>query len=99
MRIADISIRQPVFITMVIALIVVLGVVSYTRLGVDMMPDISLPIVAVTVVNPGVGPEEMESQVSKPVEDALSALNGIKNISSTSAESVAFSLSARKRAR
>ncbi len=89
MRIADISIRQPVFITMVIGLIVVLGLVSYTRLGVDMMPDISLPIVAVTVVNPGVGPEEMESQVSKPVEDALSALNGIKNISSTSAESVA----------
>ena len=89
MRIADISIRQPVFITMVIALIVVLGLVSYTRLGVDMMPDISLPIVAVTVVNPGVGPEEMEAQVSKPVEDALSALNGIKNISSTSAESIA----------
>jgi hydrophobe/amphiphile efflux-1 (HAE1) family protein len=89
MRIADISIRQPVFITMIIALIVVLGVVSYTRLGVDMMPDISLPIVVVTVVNPGVGPEEMEAQVSKPVEDVLSALNGIKNISSTSAESVA----------
>ena len=48
MRIADISIKQPVFITMVIAMIVVLGLVSYTRLGVDLMPDVTLPIIAVT---------------------------------------------------
>jgi HAE1 family hydrophobic/amphiphilic exporter-1 len=89
MRIADTSIRQPVFITMVIALIVVLGFVSYNRLGVDLMPDISLPIVAVSVVNPGVGPEEMESQVTKPIEDVISSINGIKNVSSTSSESIA----------
>ena len=53
MRIADISIKQPVFITMVILLIVVLGVISYTRLGVDMMPEITLPIISITTIDPG----------------------------------------------
>jgi HAE1 family hydrophobic/amphiphilic exporter-1 len=67
MRIADISIKQPVFITMIIAALVVVGLLSYSRLGVDLMPDISHPVIAVTVANPGVGPEEMESQVTKPI--------------------------------
>jgi HAE1 family hydrophobic/amphiphilic exporter-1 len=88
MRIADISIKQPVFITMVIAMIVVLGFVSYTRLGVDLMPDITLPIIAVTIVYPGVGPEEVEQQVTKPVEDVVSSINGLDQLSSTSSEGV-----------
>ncbi len=88
MRIADVSIKQPVFITMVIALIVVLGVVSYTRLGVDLMPDVTLPIVAVSTVYPGVGPEEVEQQVTKPIEDVLSSINGLDKMSSTSSEGV-----------
>jgi hydrophobic/amphiphilic exporter-1 (mainly G- bacteria), HAE1 family len=88
MKIADISIKQPVFITMVIALIVVLGVVSYMRLGVDLMPDITLPIVVVTTVYQGVGPEEVEQQVTKPIEDVLSSINGLDKLSSTSSEGV-----------
>ena len=88
MKIADISIKQPVFITMVIGMIVVLGLVSYTRLGVDLMPDITLPIIAVTTVYPGVGPEEVEQQVTKPIEDVLSSINGLDKLSSTSSEGV-----------
>lgn len=88
MRIADISIKQPVFITMVIAVLVVVGGLSYSKLGVDLMPDVSLPVIAVTVANPGVGPEEMESQVTKPIEDVLSTLNGLDKLNSTSAEGV-----------
>jgi HAE1 family hydrophobic/amphiphilic exporter-1 len=88
MRIADISIKQPVFITMVITLIVVLGVVSYTRLGVDLMPDITLPIIAVTTVYPGVGHEEVEQQVTKAIEDVVSSINGLDKLSSTSSEGV-----------
>ncbi len=90
MRIADISIKQPVFITMIILALVVIGGLSYSRLGVDLMPDITLPIVAVTVANPGVGPEEMESQVSKPIEDVLSTLNGLDKLYSTSSEGVSI---------
>jgi HAE1 family hydrophobic/amphiphilic exporter-1 len=92
MKIADLSIKQPVFITMVVLSLVVVGLLSYGRLGVDLMPDISLPYVAVTVANPGVGPEEMESQVTKPIEDALSAINGVDKISSTAAEGVSMVL-------
>ncbi|MDD8025089.1 MAG: efflux RND transporter permease subunit [Acidobacteriota bacterium] len=92
MKIADVSIKQPVFITMVVLALAVVGALSYTRLGVDLMPDISLPYVAVTVANPGVGPEEMETQVSKPIEDALSAINGIDKITSTSSEGVSMIL-------
>ncbi len=88
MRIADVSIRQPVFITMIILLVVVLGVISYTRLGVDLMPDVTLPIISITTIDPGVGPEEIESQISKPIEDIVSSINGLKNISSTSSEGV-----------
>jgi HAE1 family hydrophobic/amphiphilic exporter-1 len=88
MRIADISIKQPVFITMVIAMIVVLGVVSYTRLGVDLMPDVTLPIVAISTPYPGVGPEEVEQQLTKPIEDVLSSINGLDKLSSTSSEGV-----------
>ncbi len=90
MKIADVSIKQPVFITMIIIALVVIGALSYSRLGVDLMPDITLPIVAVTVANPGVGPEEMESQVTKPIEDVLSTLNGLDKLYSTSAEGVSI---------
>jgi HAE1 family hydrophobic/amphiphilic exporter-1 len=89
MKIVDVSIKQPVFITMMVILAIVLGLLAYTRLGVDLLPDISLPIVAVTTVQPGVGPEEIESQITKPIEDGLSGLNGIKKVSSTSSEGVA----------
>ena len=90
MKIADVSIKQPVFITMIIIALVVIGGLSYSRLGVDLMPDITLPIVAITVANPGVGPEEMESQVTKPIEDVLSTLNGLDKIYSTSAEGISL---------
>jgi HAE1 family hydrophobic/amphiphilic exporter-1 len=88
MRIADISIKQPVFITMVIAMIMVLGAVSYTRLGVDLMPDVTLPIVSIATPYPGVGPEEVEQQVTKPIEDVLSSINGLDKLSSTSSEGI-----------
>lgn len=90
MKIVNTSIKNPVFITMVILLIIVMGLLSYTRIGVDLLPDISLPIVAVTTVNPGVGPEEIEQQISKPIEDIISSLNGIKKVSSTSSEGISI---------
>jgi len=92
MKIVDVSIRQPVFITMVVILVVVLGFLSYSRLGVDLLPDLSLPIVAVTTVSPGMGPEEIEAQITRPVEDAISSINGMKKVSSTSAEGVSVAL-------
>ena len=79
-------IRRPVFTTMLVMLLVVFGAGSYPSLGIDLYPDIELPIVTVTITYTGASPEEMESLVSKPIEDAVSSVAGIKTLSSISRE-------------
>jgi HAE1 family hydrophobic/amphiphilic exporter-1 len=86
MWISDISIKRPVFATMVIMSFVVLGVVSMTRLGIDLFPEVNFPFVNVNVVFPGAGPEEVETLVTKPIEDAVAGINGVKRVISTSTE-------------
>jgi hydrophobe/amphiphile efflux-1 (HAE1) family protein len=66
----------------------VLGVVSMTRLGIDLFPEVNFPFVNVTVVYPGAGPEEVETLVTRPIEDAVSGINGVKRVISTSTEGV-----------
>ncbi len=90
MILSDVSIKRPVFATMIIAAIVLFGVVLYKRLTIDMFPDVNFPTVAVTVTYPGASPETMESQVSKPIEEAVNSLSGVKAVRSTSLESVAI---------
>jgi HAE1 family hydrophobic/amphiphilic exporter-1 len=87
MWISDTSIRRPVLATMAILSFVVLGIVSMSRLGIDLFPDVSIPYVVVNTVYPGASPEEVETLVSRPVEDAVSAINGIKRVESRSTES------------
>ena len=87
MWISDTSIKRPVFATMFIASFLVLGIVSMTRLGVDLFPDVSFPFVYVATVYPGAGPEEVETLVTKPIEDAVAGIEGVKRVMSNSAES------------
>lgn len=89
MWISDTSIKRPVFATMVIMSFMVLGAVSMTRLGIDLFPDVNFPFVNVTVVYPGAGPEEVETLVTKPIEDVVAGINGVKRVISTSTEGVA----------
>ena len=79
----DTFIRRPVFTTMFILVLVVFGIKSYPTLGVDLYPDIELPMVAVTVTYEGTAPEEMETLVTKPIENRISQVSGIKTITST----------------
>jgi HAE1 family hydrophobic/amphiphilic exporter-1 len=88
MWISDISIRRPVFATMVIMSFMVLGVVSLTRLGIDLFPDVNFPFVNISVVYPGASPEEVETLVTRPIEDAVAGINGVKRVVSTSTESL-----------
>lgn len=88
MKLWDISIRQPVFMTMILTAGIVLGVVSYFRMPAALFPDVDFPIMVVTTVYPGVGPEEIESQVTEILEDELGTASGIDSITSRSAESV-----------
>ena len=90
MILSDISIKRPVFATMIIGAIVLFGVVLYTRLNVDMYPNVSFPTVTVTATYPGASPDTMESQVAKPIEEALNSLSGVEALRSTSLESVAI---------
>ena len=88
MSLSDLSIKRPIFITCIFLLILGLGYLSLKRLGVDLYPDVNFPIVSVTVTYKGSGPKELETLVAKPIEDQLSTLSGIKNLSSTSEEGV-----------
>jgi HAE1 family hydrophobic/amphiphilic exporter-1 len=87
MKLWDLSIRQPVFMTMILASMIVLGTASYFRLPIDLLPDIKVPIIAVQTIYPGAGPDEVAEQVTKPLEDALNALPGVEGVNSTSSES------------
>jgi HAE1 family hydrophobic/amphiphilic exporter-1 len=86
MKLWDVSIRNPVFTTMLMLALVVLGAVSYLRMPVNLFPDVSFPIVAITTVYPGAGPEQVESQVTKLIEEEMSSISGLDSVSSESGE-------------
>ena len=75
-------IKRPVFTTMFILVLIVFGIRAYPGLGVDLYPDVELPMVGVTVTYEGTAPEEMETLVTKPIESVVSQVSGIKSITS-----------------
>ena len=88
MSLAALSIKRPVFITCVLLLVMVLGFFSFKKLPVDLFPDITLPVVTVTTPYPGAGPKEIEILVSKPLEEEIGTISGLKTISSKNREGV-----------
>src|SRR5512138_1250000 len=88
MWLSDLSIKRPVFITMVVLIISVVGALFYSEIPVDLFPDISIPVVAVTTVYPGATPQEVETLLTKPIEEAVSSLNHVDAVHSTSRDSV-----------
>ncbi len=83
MNITRFSIKRPVGISMIVAFFVVLGVYSYYRIGVELLPALNTPYVTVTVKYPGASADSVEQQIVKPVEDALSSVSNIKKMTST----------------
>jgi hydrophobic/amphiphilic exporter-1 (mainly G- bacteria), HAE1 family len=83
---AQLCIRRPVFATMLILSLVVVGVFSYFSLGVDLFPKVDIPSVAVIVADPGASPEEIETEITKKVEDAVNTISLIDEVRSTSSE-------------
>jgi HAE1 family hydrophobic/amphiphilic exporter-1 len=88
MTISDICIKRPVFTWVLVAIPVVLGIVSYGALGVDLFPDVDFPVCTVTTVLPGASVEEMESSVTKPIEDIINTVSGVDELRSTTMEGV-----------
>src|SRR5215210_29638 len=81
-----VSLKNPVFATMMMLAIVVLGLFSYGRLKVDQFPNIDFPVVVVTAEYPGAAPEIVESEVSKKIEEAVNSIAGINALTSRSFE-------------
>src|SRR5688572_10466253 len=86
MTLSSVAIKRPVFTVMIMVGLLVLGLVGFRRLGSDLFPDVSFPAVVVTVPYPGASPEEVETLISKPVEDAVVSINGIDRVRSFSRE-------------
>jgi HAE1 family hydrophobic/amphiphilic exporter-1 len=86
MTISDICIRRPVFTWVLVAAPVVLGLVSYAKLGVDLFPKVDFPVVSVVANLPGSSAENMETTVTKPIEEAINSVNGIDELRSTTRE-------------
>ncbi len=87
-KLAEICVRRPVFATMLILSLTVVGLFSYRSLGVDLFPKIDLPTITVTVVNPGASPQEIETEITDKVEGAVNTISGIDELRSTSVEGI-----------
>lgn len=92
MNLSSIAIKRPVFTVMVTVALMVLGAMGLSRLGTDLFPDVSFPVVVVNVPYPGASPREVEQLVTKPIEDAVVSLNGIDRLKTTSREGLSTTL-------
>lgn len=86
MKIVNFSIKRPVSVIIIVAVIMLLGFVSFSRTSVDLLPDMNFPMAVVITSYNGAGPEEVESQVTKTLESSLNSLSNISEIQSTSSE-------------
>ncbi|MDQ3256627.1 MAG: efflux RND transporter permease subunit, partial [Acidobacteriota bacterium] len=85
-KLAEICVRRPVFATMLILSLTVVGAFSFFSLGVDLFPKIDFPTITITVVNPGASPREIETEITDKVEAAVNTISGIDELRSTSVE-------------
>ncbi len=92
MKLTEVAIQRPAFMTMVFVALAVLGIFGYSRMGVDLLPKMDWPMVSVVTVYPGAGPKEIESLVSKPLEEAVSGVSDLDNVRSYSYEGVSVVL-------
>ena len=86
MKLSEFSIRRPIFTWMVTFVIIIIGLVSLTRLPVDLMPEVVYPTLNVNASYPNTGPEEIEEIITRPIEEALSAVPGVEEVFSSSSE-------------
>lgn len=90
MSLASVSIKKPIFISCVMILIIVAGIASFKSMSVDLFPEVSIPIVSVQTVYRGAGPNEIENLISRPTEDEISSISGIKRMTSRNLEGVSI---------
>ncbi len=90
MTLAELSIKRPIFITCTVIAMLVIGYLSLKKLGVDLFPNVTFPVVTVSTPYPGAGPREVETLVSKVLEDQISTVAGIKRLRSINKEGISI---------
>ena len=88
MFLSDLSIKRPIFASVMMLVLVTLGIFSYRQLAIDMFPDVEVPVLSIVTKYPGASPETVEREVSKRIEEAVNPIAGVKHVISTSRESV-----------
>jgi multidrug efflux pump subunit AcrB len=83
MFLTRISVAQPVFATMIMVALMVIGIYSFQRLPIEQLPDVDFPVVAVVVSYPGASPEAVETNIIEPIEEAVNTISGIDSIQAT----------------
>ena len=86
MLLSNISIKRPVFASVLMLMLVTLGVFSYRKLAIDLMPDVEIPVISVLAVYPGASPEAVEREVSRKIEEAVNPIAGVRHVTSISRE-------------
>ena len=87
---AALCVRRPVFATVLVLLITVVGAFGYTQLGIDRFPKIEFPTIVITTRQPGAAPEQVETEISDKIEEAVNTISGLDELRSTSAEGVSI---------
>lgn len=90
MSIASISIKRPIFMTSVMIAILAAGWASFQSMSIDLFPDVSIPVITVQTQYRGAGPAEIETLVSRPIEEEISTIAGIKRLTSRSFEGLSL---------
>ncbi|NQT61828.1 MAG: efflux RND transporter permease subunit [Candidatus Marinimicrobia bacterium] len=90
MKIVDLSVDRKITVTMITLIVVLGGIISFTKLGLDMLPDVEFPMVSVVTVYGGASPEDIESIVTKPIEQAIASVSGVKGVVSTTVEGMSM---------
>src|SRR4051812_33721162 len=85
---AALCVRRPVFASVLILTLTVVGTFSFTQLGIDQFPNVDIPTILVTTRLPGAAPEQVESEVTDKIEEAVNTISGIDTLTSTSSEGV-----------
>ena len=92
MFITKISIDRPIMTTMVLLVFLIFGYISFTSLNLNNMPEVDIPYVTVSTIYPGAGPKDIETQISKKIEDAVSTVSMIKRVESYSLDGISIVL-------
>jgi len=90
MKIADLAVKRPIMMTVIVIVFAIFGYIGFNTLSLNLLPDVKIPFVTIQTVYPGAGPKEIETLVTKKIEDVVATIEGIETIDSYSLDGVSI---------